>query len=61
MKRKKFLLAVYDDKDMIVTVFDTYYEVADFFNKTYNCVVAAVTRGKAIAFNNRRYMVYKIA
>ena len=61
----KYMLALYDVNDNIIQVFDNCHQLANYFDTTYDAIVAGVGRVlsgycKYLLKKNVRYKIYAI-
>ena len=58
---KKYFFAVYDSNDRIVSTFENYNELLDYFDgKKYNNLRNAIYLDKRIRYKENWYKIYKI-
>lgn len=58
---KKYFFAVYDDKDRIISTFENYNELLDYFvGKKYDTLRHAIYRDERIRYKENWYKIYKV-
>lgn len=58
---KKYFFAVYDSNDRIVSTFENYNELLDYFDgKKYDTLRNAICRDERIRYKKNWYKIYKI-
>lgn len=58
---KKYFFAVYDDKDRIISTFENYNELLDYFDgKKYDTLRHAICRDERIRYKKNWYKIYKV-
>ena len=58
---KKYFFAVYDNKDRIISTFENYNELLDYFvGKKYDTLRNAICRDERIRYKENWYKIYKV-